>query len=181
MLWPVAACPALVGAGCCYWLFMAFGDRWRRLSYDELMSEKPATSEQYGTGYSSTPLAKTLGLRDGLLVWFDNVPESVDDEIAEYALDLFIASAPEDAPYASLIFIDNVDDMQAKLRELRTAIHKSGFVWACWPQNTAGSAADIDEDSIRDFALTLGYVDTKKCAIDAIWSGLKLVIRKELR
>lgn len=133
------------------------------------------------SGYSATPLAKTLGLSDGHLVWFDNVPESVDDEIAEYALDLFIASAPEDAPFASLIFVKNIDDMQEKLRQLRSTMHKSGFVWACWPKKASDTASEINEHNIRDFALTLGYVDTKRCAIDDIWSGLKLVIRKDLR
>lgn len=159
-----SACPALVDARYGHWLFMAFGDRWRRLPYDGIMSD-------------TTPLAKRLGLSDGMLVWFDNVPEHIDDEIAEYALDLFIAAAPQDAPYASLLFVETRADMEIKLRQLRDTIHKSGFIWTCWPQN----APDIDAERVREFADSLGYIDTKSCAIDDIWSGLKLVIRKELR
>lgn len=132
-------------------------------------------------GYSGAPLAKRLGLRDGLLVWFDNVPDNVDDEIAEYALDLIIVGSPQDQPDAALIFIKTRADMETKLRQLRDSIETSGYVWACWPKQASGIDTEIGQDDIHDFAHGIGFVDTKECAVDAIWSGLKLVIRKELR
>ena len=170
---------ALVGACYSIGLFMAFDDRWRRLSYDDVMTDpsSPASS----AGYSGTPLAKKLNLRDGLHVWFNNVPENVDDEIAEYALDLIIVTGPDDEPDAALIFLKTRADMESKLQQLRNRLTPSGHIWACWPKQASGVPSEIGEQDIRGFALELGYVDTKKCAVDHIWSGLKLVIRKELR
>ena len=64
---------------------------------------------------------------------------------------------------------------------IRLAIAPDGQVWVSWPKQAAKVPTDITEDTIRELALPLGFVDTKVCAIDAVWSGLKLVIRKELR
>jgi len=58
---------------------------------------------------------------------------------------------------------------------------RSGSVWISWPKKASKVATDITEDVIRQLALPLGFVDVKVCAVDEVWSGLKLVIRKELR
>ncbi len=129
-------------------------------------------------GYSGTPLAKTLSLRDGLRVWFDNMPDSVADELDEYALDL-IFSDPAKGIDAAHVFVTQAADLAAKLETLRGQIAPDGQVWVSWPTNSAPT--DITEDTIRELALPLGFVDTKACAIDESWSGLKLVIRKDLR
>lgn len=129
-------------------------------------------------GYSGTPLAKTLSLRDGQRVWFDNMPDSVADEIDEYALDL-IFSDPAKGIDAAHVFVTQRADLAAKLETLRGQIAPDGQVWVSWPTNSAPT--DIAEDTIRELALPLGFVDTKACAIDESWSGLKLVIRKDLR
>ena len=132
-------------------------------------------------GYSGTPLAKKLSLRDGQRVWFDQMPEHVIDEIDEYALDLTFVGGPEDAPDASHIFVTELQDMQAKLGALRDSMAKDGHVWVSWPKKSSKVETDITEDTIREVCLPMGLVDTKVCAIDDVWSGLKLVIRKELR
>lgn len=132
-------------------------------------------------GYSGTPLAKKLNLRDGQLVWFDAMPENVQDEIAEYALELTFVSGPHEPVDAAHIFVTQRADMEAKLKQLRGTLHPSGHIWVSWPKKASDVETEIDEHDVRDFALTLGYVDTKKCAVDDIWSGLKVVIRKELR
>jgi hypothetical protein len=67
------------------------------------------------------------------------------------------------------------------LRDLRTAIAQDGVVWVSWPKKTSKVDTDITEDVIRDVALPMGFVDVKVCAVDATWSGLKLVIRKRER
>ena len=133
-----------------------------------------------GAGYSGTPLAKKLSLRDGQRVWFDGMPDSVADEIGEYALELTLAD-PAKGIDAAHIFVTERADLEAKLTALRTQIAPDGQVWVSWPKKAAKVPTDITEDTIREVALPMGFVDVKVCAVDETWSGLKLVIRKELR
>lgn len=132
-------------------------------------------------GYSGTPLAKKLSLRDGQRVWFDAMPESVQDEIGEYALELTFVAGPEERPDAAHIFVTERATMEAKLATFRETMAHDGHIWVSWPKKASQVPTDITEDTIREVALPLGLVDTKVCAVDDIWSGLKLVIRKELR
>lgn len=132
-------------------------------------------------GYSGTPLAKKLSLRDGQRVWFDAMPEHVIDEIDEYALELTFVGGPQDAPDAAHIFVTDREAMAEKLAVLRESMAKDGHVWVSWPKQVSGIETDITEDTVREVALPMGLVDTKVCAIDDTWSGLKLVIRKDLR
>lgn len=133
------------------------------------------------TGYSGTPLAKKLSLRDGMRVWFDAMPEDVFDEIAEYALELTFVADPAKGIDAAHVFVTERAVLEARLIALRKQIAPDGQVWVSWPKKASGVATDITEDTIREVALPLGLVDTKVCAVDEVWSGLKLVIRKELR
>ena len=132
-------------------------------------------------GYSGTPLAKKLSLRDGQRVWFDAMPDHVRDEIDEYALELTFVADPTEGIDAAHIFVTERSDLKAKLTALRDQIASEGQVWVSWPKKASKVPTDITEDMIREVALPLGFVDTKVCAIDETWSGLKLVIRKELR
>jgi hypothetical protein len=132
------------------------------------------------SGYSNTPLARKLSLRDGQRIWFDTMPESVADEIGEYALELTFVD-PAQGVDAAHVFVTERADLEAKLQTLRRQVASDGQVWVSWPKKAAGVPTDITEDTIREIALPLGFVDTKVCAIDDTWSGLKLVIRKELR
>lgn len=131
-------------------------------------------------GYSGTPLAKKLSLRDGQRVWFDNMPEDIAEEIGEYALDLTFVD-PAQRVHAAHVFVTERADLETKLTALRNQIAPDGQVWVSWPKKAAKAQTDITEDTIREVALPMGFVDTKVCAIDETWSGLKLVIRKELR
>jgi hypothetical protein len=132
-------------------------------------------------GYSGTPLAKKLGLRDGQRVWFGAMPDSVRDEIDEYALELCPVADPAQGIDAAHIFVTARSELEAMLAQLRRQIAPDGQVWVSWPKKASGVATDIVEDTIREVCLPLGFVDTKVCAVDETWSGLKLVIRKELR
>ena len=132
-------------------------------------------------GYSDTPLAKKLSLRDGQRVWFYEMPESVQDEIGEYALELTFVRGPEETPDAAHIFVTKRTALEAKLGVLREHMARDGHIWVSWPKKAGKMQTDITEDTIREIALPMGLVDTKVCAVDDIWSGLKLVIRKELR
>lgn len=132
-------------------------------------------------GYSGTPLAKKLSLRDGQRVWFLAMPESVADEIDEYALELTFLADPAEGVDAAHVFVTERAELVRLLVGLREQIARDGQVWVSWPKQASKVATDITEDTIRELALPLGFVDTKVCAVDEVWSGLKLVIRKELR
>ncbi len=133
------------------------------------------------TGYSATPLVKKLTLRDGMRVWFEAMPAHVIDEIDEYALELLFVADPSDGVDAAHIFVTERTVLEERLTMLRQRIAPDGQIWVSWPKKASGVSTDITEDTIRDVCLPMGLVDTKVCAIDEVWSGLKLVIRKELR
>lgn len=133
------------------------------------------------SGYSGTPLAKKLSLRDGQRVWFLAMPESVQDEIDEYALELTFIADPADGIDAAHIFVTERARLEELLTTLRNQIATDGQIWVSWPKKASQLSTDISEDTIREVCLPLGLVDTKVCAVDETWSGLKLVIRKELR
>ena len=130
------------------------------------------------SGYSGTPLVKKLTLRDGMRVWFDAMPEHVIDE---YALELLFVADPAEGFDAAHIFVTERAVLEQRLAALRNQISPEGQIWVSWPKKAAKLPTDITEDKIREVCLPLGLVDTKVCAIDETWSGLKLVIRKELR
>jgi hypothetical protein len=130
-------------------------------------------------GYSGTPLAKKLSLKEGLKVWYFAVPDSVRAEIGDVGL--IESPAIEPGLDAAHIFTTERAEMERLLAELRHTIAATGFVWVSWPKKVSKVPTDITEDTIRAVALPMGWVDVKVCAVDAIWSGLKLMIRKELR
>lgn len=133
-------------------------------------------------GYSGTPLARKLSLKDGLRTWWEDMPDAVRDEIEREGLVLDRLAAPEPPIEAAHIFVTGYAHMAARLARLRPLLAPGGFIWVSWPKKASGVATDITEDRIRDFILpATDLVDVKVCAVDATWSGLKLVIRKALR
>lgn len=130
-------------------------------------------------GYSGTPLAKKLSLLGGLTVWFHAMPASVRAEIGDIALTEF--AAPEPCLDAAHIFTTSRAEMEVLLSQLRSLIAPTGFVWVSWPKKASKVTTDITDDTIRAVCLPMGWVDVKVCAVDGIWSGLKLMIRKVLR
>lgn len=133
------------------------------------------------TGYSGTPLAKKIGLKDGMRVWFDAMPDSVRAEIDDAQLTLSEQDVPAAGTHAVHIFVTEKAVLEKHLATLRDLIDPAGMVWVSWPKKASKKPTDISEDTIRAVALPMGYVDVKVCAVDETWSGLKLVIRKELR
>tara|TARA_R110002020_G_scaffold198506_2_gene399662 strand:+ start:1704 stop:2120 length:417 start_codon:yes stop_codon:yes gene_type:complete len=132
-------------------------------------------------GYSQTTLAKKLSLKDGMRVWFADMPSSVRAEIEEAGLTLSEEQVPTPGLNAAHIFVTDRAEMEKQLATLHEMIDPAGQIWVSWPKNASGVTTDITEDTIRAVALPMGFVDIKVCAVDAIWSGLKLVIRRELR
>ena len=132
-------------------------------------------------GYSGTPLARKLSLKDRHRTWWDDMPESVRSEIEKEGLVLDHLPAPEAPVEAAHLFVTRRADLEEKVRRLLPLLAPDGFIWISWPKKASKVETDITEDVIRDVVLPLGLVDVKVCAVDQIWSGLKLVIRKGLR
>lgn len=131
------------------------------------------------TGYSGTPLATKLSLKPSLRAWFDGMPDCVAAEIGDVGIERLPAPvAPIDAAH---IFVTERTDLKEKVALLRPLLAPAGFLWISWPKKASKVPTDITEDVIREVILPTGLVDVKVCAVDAIWSGLKLMIRKELR
>ncbi|HLL30610.1 MAG TPA: hypothetical protein VK403_06410 [Allosphingosinicella sp.] len=133
-------------------------------------------------GYSGTPLARKLSLKDGHRVWWDGMPGGVRSEIECEGLVLGLMPAPEAPIDAAHIFVTQRADMEAKLAALRPLLAPGGFIWVSWPKKASKVPTDITEDRIRDaIRPATGLVDVKVCAVDSIWSGLKLMVRREKR
>jgi hypothetical protein len=132
-------------------------------------------------GYSGTPLIKKLGIAAGMRLFLDGEP-------ANYLA--LIGPLPEDATVFSRgtgkvdlihLFTTDAAALAKKLQAYRKRIEDDGVIWVSWPKKAANVATDVTEDVVREKALPLGLVDVKVCAVDETWSGLKLVIRRELR
>lgn len=131
-------------------------------------------------GYSGTPLAKKLGFKEGAALWAKAMPKSVRAEIEAVVRPRFVSSPTKNLAAAHL-FHTSAAKLEADLKTLRPLLAADGMVWISWPKKAAKVETDITEDVIRALALPMGFVDIKVCAVDETWSGLKLVIRKELR
>lgn len=133
------------------------------------------------TGYSGTPLAQKLGIKPGMRSWFLGMPDKVRAEIEREAPPFERLELPEPPVELAHIFVTSCAVLDCELRMLLPLIARNGTIWVSWPKKTSKVATDITEDVIRSVALPLHLVDVKVCAIDDIWSGLKLVIRNERR
>jgi hypothetical protein len=132
-------------------------------------------------GYSGTPLARKLGIAAGARVAVVNAPAGYRDWLAPLPEGVgFDAKVSARADVVHL-FVDRRADLAALLDSARTQIAPAAAVWVSWPKKASKVPTDITEDTIRELALPLGFVDVKVCAVSDVWSGLKLVIRKALR
>ncbi|WP_455222828.1 DUF3052 family protein [Kaarinaea lacus] len=132
-------------------------------------------------GNSQTPLVKKLGLKEGNQFYVSGSP-------VDYTA--LLGSLPDHAVEKSRLgknldfihyFTKSQKDLEAFIPKALNSIKRDGMIWISWPKKSSKISSDINEDTIRAVALPTGLVDVKVCAIDDIWSGLKLVIRKELR
>ncbi len=141
------------------------------------------------TGYSGTPLAKKLGLKPGMTVMVVGFSGDYSELVAPVPdgvriLDegpVAIAPGSDSAVDVLHLFTNSRDELFRVLDEARGVIKQDGMIWVSWYKKAAKLPTEITEDTIRDAALPMGLVDVKVCAVDEKWSGLKLVIRKELR
>ena len=132
-------------------------------------------------GYSGTPLAKKLGIKPGMKYLAINAPPEFHEWLGELPENAHVVTKMSSPFTAVHLFVTEKDELTRLLRDYRRALEPAGFIWVSWPKQAAKVKTDITEDVIRAVALPLDYVDIKVCAVSAIWSGLKLVIRKERR
>jgi hypothetical protein len=128
------------------------------------------------SGYSGTPLAKKLGIREGLKVAFFNEPVYYFDLFEDLPQGIKNEKNSQDSKDFIHYFTKSEKDLSADLPRLKKSIRQNGMIWISWPKKSSGVATDITEDKIRSLALKIGLVDVKICAVDETWSGLKLVI-----
>lgn len=138
-------------------------------------------------GYSGTPLAQKLGLKDGFRALFIDLPTSLVDLASSRAFAEATRISVEQLGDAQQgyqfihLFTASRAVLEKLSRPLMGLIARDGMIWVSWPKKASKVQTDITEDTIREIVLPLGLVDVKVCAVDETWSGLKLVIRKEIR
>jgi hypothetical protein len=131
--------------------------------------------------YSATPLIKKLGIKAGLMAVVINPPANYRRLLGKLPAGAELSNrVAGDGQFVHLFSTRRVDLAKA-LERLRAKMADPGVLWVSWPKKSAKVPTDITEDVIRAVALPLGFVDTKVCAVDPIWSGLKLMIRRENR
>ena len=132
-------------------------------------------------GYSGTPLARKLGIVAGSRVVVVNEPAGYRDWLAPLPEGVRFETQVSAAVDLVHVFADQRAQLKRQLDSGRARIAPAATVWVSWPKKASKVPTDITEDTIRELCLPIGFVDVKVCAVSDVWSGLKLVIRKELR
>jgi len=132
-------------------------------------------------GYSGTPLAKKLGIKAPLTMLLINPPEEYIMWIGGVPDGVRLLSKVKPPIEAVHVFTTESAFLNATLSKLRKDLKQDGFIWVSWPKKSSKVSTNITEDTIREIALPLGFVDIKVCAVSEVWSGLKLVIRMSER
>ena len=132
-------------------------------------------------GYSGTPLPKKLGIQPGKRICVMAAPAPYRELAAPWPDGASLVARPDATTDLVHLFVTERAVLQAQARQLRDTLRADAVLWVSWPKKSAKVATDITEDVIREVVLPMGWVDVKVCAVDATWSGLKLVVRKTLR
>ncbi|HEX5475846.1 MAG TPA: hypothetical protein VFX12_14395 [Vicinamibacterales bacterium] len=132
-------------------------------------------------GYSGVALARKLGIEPGSRILARNAPAAYRELLAPLPAGALLVARLTPRTDVVHLFSTDAHQLSKALTSLRTRIGSRAALWVSWPKQSSRVATDITEDTIRAIALPLGFVDVKVCAVDDVWSGLKLVIRKELR
>jgi hypothetical protein len=132
-------------------------------------------------GYSGRPLAAKLGLKPGQKAFSSRMPESVAAGIEADLPGFRFAAEPGEGLDVAHVFTASRAELEGALARLRPLMAPAGMIWVSWPKKASKVPTDITEDVVREVAFPHGLVDVKVCAVDEVWSGLKLVVRKALR
>lgn len=132
-------------------------------------------------GYSGTALSKKLGIKEGTRLYVCGEPDSYRELLAPLPAGVTFSRSASARTDIAHIFVSRERGMRKQLVALRAKLKASAPVWVSWPKKSSGVRTDVTEDTVRAVALPLGFVDIKVCAINEIWSGLKLIVRRQLR
>jgi hypothetical protein len=132
-------------------------------------------------GYSGTPLAVKLGIKEGCEVVLVEAPKGLRELLEPLPPLVEFAGKPSKTTSIVHIFTTKHAELANALAIYRKELSPQATVWVSWPKKSAKVASEVSEDTVRELALPLGFVDVKVCAVTEVWSGLKLVVRKELR
>ncbi len=132
-------------------------------------------------GYSGTPLAKKLGIKESFSVKTKNAPDDYLQILVPIPEGVSFSTTQRKAVDVWHLFTTKKVELVNQLEIARKQIKQDGMIWVSWPKKSSGVPSEITENTIREVCLPMGLVDVKVCAVDETWSGLKLVIRKELR
>jgi hypothetical protein len=133
------------------------------------------------SGYSGTPLAKRLGIRAGARLYLHEPPAHYAQLLAPLPPDVLTVTRIDHGTDLIHAFASRRATLARLLQRARRAMRPDAALWVSWPKRASGVATDITEDVVRELALPLGLVDIKVCAVDAVWSGLKLMVRRSER
>ncbi len=133
------------------------------------------------SGYSGTPLSKKLGIKEGAVVLPIDVPADYMSLLDPLPANVAFDSSAHPGIDIVHLFVTCKFEMQIRLEHLRKSLRPDAAIWVSWPKKAARVPTDITEGTIREVALPMGFVDIKVCAVSEVWSGLKLVVRKERR
>ena len=126
-------------------------------------------------------MPRKLGIKPGARIAFAQAPPAFDELLGELPEGVTVHARVRRSLDVIVFFTTRRAELQARIESLRAALVPDGALWIAWPKRASGVASDMTEDVVRDVALPLGLVDNKVAAIDGTWSGLRLVIRRELR
>ncbi|MEM9532841.1 MAG: DUF3052 family protein [Pseudomonadota bacterium] len=132
-------------------------------------------------GYSGTPLSRKLGIKPGFRVWTFRAPDHYPALLAPLPEQVQISSRlrrPVDLAHA---FVHTRRQLTDGLDRAQARVPDDAMIWISWPKKSSGVPSEVTEDTVRELALPRGLVDVKVCAVDEVWSGLKLVVRKANR
>ena len=132
-------------------------------------------------GYSGTPLPKKLGLKETTRLVVLNEPQEYAALLGPLPPGLERQRALSKTTNLVHVFVTKREELARGLAALRSKLNAEAAVWVSWPKKSSKVASEVTEDTIRELALPLGFVDIKVCAVSEVWSGLKLTVRKELR
>jgi hypothetical protein len=132
-------------------------------------------------GYSGTPLAKKLGICEAHRVLLLDAPKDFARLLEPLPPGIVFTDRATATVDVAHLFVTQQKELVKHLASLRRKLKPDAALWISWPKKSAKVATTVTEDSIREAALPLGFVDIKVCAVDDVWSGLKLVVRKALR
>jgi hypothetical protein len=133
------------------------------------------------TGYSGTPLAKKLGIKESSHVLLVGAPQELASLLEPLPSGVVFESTVGQHVDIAHVFVTQREELAKHLGTMRQKLKPDAALWVSWPKKAAKVATTVTEDTIRELALPIGFVDVKVCAVSEVWSGLKLVVRKELR